>query len=279
MYLTPVDTPAIDLSNQELLELCDRIANRTGVRFHHYAKASLKRRLERFMQLKQKNMEKLLRDLEKNQELAEHLVEEITVNVTEMFRNPEFFHRLQELVFPELEQERQIKIWHAGCSTGEEVFSTAILLKEHGLLERSTLLGTDLNNQVIQKAKSGSLALRQINAYLDAYFLSAGHFHLQDYFEVKGQTAHLKTDILRSCIFRTEEITSHKNEGQYDLIMCRNTLIYFDLEMQDKVIDVFFRNLKSGGFLCLGEKETIRFTRHAHRFDEVDMATKIYRKK
>lgn len=268
----------MNLSHSDIIALCDAIENSVGVRFHNYAPASLKRRIERYLNMKQQNMDDALRNLKRDQGFAEDMVEEITVNVTEMFRDPQFFKQLQGLVFPALAKLKAISFWHAGCSSGEEVVSTAILLKEHGLLMNSSLLGTDMNKAVIQKAQQGSYATRQLTAFLDAYYLAGGKENLFDYFSEKHGSFHLIPEIKRSCAFINGNILKMPDHKKFDVVMCRNTLIYFDLHMQDAVMNILHNNLNMGGFLCLGEKETLRFTALSFKFREIDPIHKIYQK-
>lgn len=230
------------------------------------------------MNLKGRTAASLIKELSKSKEIAGQLVIAITVNVTEMFRNPEFFKALQQDVFPDFFELAQLKVWHAGCSSGEEVYSLAILLKEHHLLENSQLLGWDLNPEMVAKASKGILSDRQLNAYLDAYFLAGGKTHLQDYFQSKSGVSTLNQEILSHCQFQTGNIQNFHTKEPLDMILCRNTLIYFDLSLQDEIVNVFYNSLKKGGFLCLGEKESIRFTSKAHLFEEVSSTQKIFRK-
>jgi len=234
--------------------------------------------MERYLSMKHQTVAGALKMLSQSLSFAEDMIEEITVNVTEMFRDPEFFKQLQGLVFPVLAKHQAVSIWHAGCSTGEEVFSTAILLKEHGLLENTTLLGTDLNKGVVLKAQQALYASRQLNTHLDAYFLAGGRGNLLDYFTEENGTHHLKAEIKSSCAFVHSPILRTPEHKKFDLIMCRNTLIYFDLSMQDAVMKILHRNLNLGGFLCLGEKETLRFTALSFKFKEIDPINKIYQK-
>lgn len=196
-----------------------------------------------------------------------------------MFRNPEFFAAMQKEVFPHFQKAESISCWHAGCSSGEEVYSLAILLQEHGLLKKSKLTGWDLNPEMIAKAQRGSISERQLNAFLDAYFLANGQSHLQDYFTTRSGVSFLHPEIIQSCCFEAGNILNMKNPEDFDMILCRNTLIYFDLALQDEVVKVFYENLKPGGFLCLGEKESIRFTSFANRFEELDPVNKIFQKR
>jgi len=268
----------MNLSPPDFISLYDAIEKHAGVSFHNYAPASIQRRVERFLQLKHQSLEGALRKLKQDPSFGEEMVEEITVNVTEMFRDPIFFIALQRLVFPELAKLKSISSWHAGCSTGEEVVSTAILLKEHGLLTHSSLLGTDINKSVIQKAQQGTYATRQLNSYLEAYHLAGGNGNLLDYFTESKNSFHLTPEIKRSCAFLSGGILQMPDHKKFDMVMCRNTLIYFDLSMQDEVMRIIHHNLNMGGFLCLGEKETLRFTSRSYRFKEIDSVHKIYQK-
>lgn len=268
----------MNLTHSEMLAICDAIEASVGIRFHNYAPASLQRRVERFLHLKHLSVDGFLRALKQDSHFGEEFIEEVTVNVTEMFRDPVFFKQLQHLVFPKLAKLESAALWHAGCSTGEEVVSTAILLKEHSLLKKATLLGTDINKTVIEKAQQARYGSRQLNSYLDSYFLAGGQENLLDYFAENNGTHRLNDEIKRSCAFISGGILQMPDHKKFDLVMCRNTLIYFDLSMQDQVMHILHRNLNMGGFLCLGEKETLRFTALSYRFIEIDPVNKIYQK-
>lgn len=206
------------------------------------------------------------------------MLNRLTITVTDLFRNPSFFHALQEKAFPEL-RAPSLKVWHPGCSSGEEVFSMAILLAEEGLLNRSILYGTDINPNALKKAKRAMLASEQIRLSTQNYYEAGGRYSLTRYFRVNhgfGLFTKIKDGNL---VFSVHNLATDKSFNEMQLIVCRNVLIYFNEHLQNEALVLITDSLASGGFLCLGKHETLMFSAVEKEYDVVDGLNKIYRKK
>lgn len=249
-----------------------------GYDFTHYSKASIKRRINRLFALdKFPSFAEFRYHLRTDSKYIKRFVEQITVNVTEMFRDPTFYKTLREQVLPHLGTYPFIRIWLAGCSTGEEAYSIAIVLKELNLFEKSLLYATDLNPEVLDKAGKGIFPLSQMKQYSENYILSGGKNDFSSYYSANYNVAKFD-DILKSkMIFSTHNLVSDHSFNQFQLILCRNVLIYFDKDLQAKVFTLFDQSLENLGFLALGTKETLRFSSVAPKFKQLN-SEKIWRK-
>jgi chemotaxis protein methyltransferase CheR len=172
-----------------------------------------------------------------------------------------------------------IKLWHAGCATGEEVYSVAILLKEAGLLDNTQIYATDFNENIIKKAKEGIYPLEKIKEYTYNYQKTGGNQSFADYYTARYEYAVMNKYLRTNIVFADHNLVSDASFGEMDLIICRNVLIYFDRKLQDLAINLFRESLPSGGFLCLGSKESLRFSKYSGDFEDVRIDERIYRKK
>lgn len=208
-----------------------------------------------------------------------HVVEEITVNVTEMFRDPSVFKIIREEVLPILATHPFIRIWHAGCASGEEVYSMAILLKEAKLLHKSLLYATDLNPSVIENIRKGFFPVSQMKQNSENYILSGGKKDFSTYYTAKYDWAKFDNELKSKMIVATHNLVSDRSFNEFQLIFCRNVLIYFDKDLQEKVLNLFDDSLEKLGFLILGSKENIRFSKIAKKYVPFAGKEKIWRKK
>lgn len=264
----------------EINLLLEAIYQRYGYDFRDYGKAHAKRRILHRLALSGIGTISELQHRILYDEPFFHLVlQDLSINTTEMFRDPEFFLSLREQVIPLLKTYPFIKIWHAGCSTGEEVYSMAILLKEEGLLNRSQIYATDFNPSALQKARDAIYSAAQMKEYTRNYIKSGGKFSFSDYYNARYDSAILKKTLKENVVFADHNLVTDSVFGEMNLIMCRNTLIYFNKNLQDRVVGLFRDSLVSGGFLCLGSKESITFSQHKEVFDPVVGKWKIFRKK
>lgn len=232
-----------------------------GYDFSGYARASLKRRFNRLYSLdKFPSFAEFRYRLRTDADYLKRAVEEITVNITEMFRDPHFYLALREHVLPSLGTKPFIRIWHAGCSTGEEVYSMAIMLKEAGLLKKTLLYATDLNPSVLEHIRSGIIPLNQMKQYSENYRASGGKADFSDYYTANYGQAKLNEEFSDKIIVSTHNLVSDGSFNEFDLILCRNVLIYFDKNLQDSVLKLFDASLSSLGYLALGSKETLSFS-------------------
>jgi len=249
-----------------------------GYDFTSYARASLKRRINRLMVLdKFPSFAEFRFRVKSDADYLKRFVEEITVNVTEMFRDPLLYKSLREDILPLLATYPLIRIWHAGCSTGEEVYSMAIVLKECNLLHKSLLYATDINPDVLEKAKKGIFPLSQMKQYSENYILSGGAKEFSSYYSAKYDYAKIDDSLKSKMIFATHNLVSDKSFNEFQLILCRNVLIYFDKNLQEKVFQLFDQSLENFGFLVLGAKETLQFASIAPAYKKWNKE-KIWRK-
>ncbi|MBS7563385.1 protein-glutamate O-methyltransferase CheR [Mucilaginibacter sp. Bleaf8] len=262
----------------QLDELINLIKKIHGFDFSGYSKASFKRRLARVMQLKKLNFVDLKYMLVNEPDFFQYFLEEITVNVTEMFRDPLFYKALNQQVLPYLSTFQHIKIWSAGCSTGEEVYSLAILLQEAGLRKKSFIYGTDVNTEVLREAKRGIYSLRKIKSYAENYQYSGLPGTITDHFTMLYDAATIHAELRQNTLFSVHNLISDSVFNEFQLISCRNVFIYFDSELQEKILDLFYRSLCPLGFLCLGSKEAIRSDSFRKRFKVISSKENIYQK-
>ncbi len=255
------------------------IYQKYGYDFRDYAKASIRRRLRyRLSQSNLKSISEMQHKLLHDKEFFDTLLLDLTINVTEMFRDPPFFKALREIVIPELKKQPFIKVWHAGCSSGEEIYSTAILLKENGIYESSLIYATDTNEVVLDKAKSGIFPIEKMKDFTVNYRSAGGLASFADYYTARYDNAIMDNSLKKNIVFSNHNLVTDSVFGEMDMIMCRNVLIYFNKKLQDRVFRLFRDSLRPGGLLCLGSKETVRFSSHSDNFENVAEKEKIYRR-
>ena len=249
-----------------------------GYDFKDYSRASLKRRINRlFLIDKFTSFAEFRYQLKTEVNYLKRFIEQITVNVTEMFRDPEFYKTIREDVLPGLGTYPFIRIWLAGCSTGEEVYSLAILLQEANLYHKSLLYATDINPDVLQKASKGIFPLTSIKQYSENYNHSGGMKELSSYYSANYDLAKFNDSLKTKMIFSTHNLVSDTSFNKFQLILCRNVLIYFDKCLQSRVFNLFDDSLENLGYLALGSKETLRFSNISHKFSQLK-DEKIWRK-
>jgi chemotaxis protein methyltransferase CheR len=267
------------VKDEELDLLLEELFKSYGYDFTNYARASLKRRVNRLLVIDQlPSFAELLYKIRTEPQYLQHLVEELTVNVTEMFRDPFTFKLIREKVLPVLATHPFIRIWHAGCSSGEEVYSMAILLEEAKLLHKSLLYATDLNPSVIENVKRSIFPMSQMKQYSENYILSGGKNDFSQYYTAKYDWAKFDEKFKAKMIVATHNLVSDRSFNEFQMILCRNVLIYFDKELQDKVLTLFDDSLEQLGFLVLGSKESIRFSKQAKKYVQLDSKQKVWRK-
>ncbi|MFT3934580.1 MAG: protein-glutamate O-methyltransferase CheR [Chitinophagaceae bacterium] len=266
------------ISEEAINLLLNVLFERYGYDFMGYSRASVRRRIMRLIDLdKFSGIDTLIQRVQYDAVYARRFIEELTVNVTEMFRDASFFHCLRNKILPLLNTYPLIRIWHAGCSTGEEVYSMAILLQEENLYHKSLLYATDINPGVIEKAKKGIFSLSQMQAYSSNYIAAGGKYELSRYYTANYGAAKFDSALTDKIIFATHNLVSDTSFNAFQLIICRNVLIYFDKDLQEIVFNLFDDSLDSFGFLALGAKETLRFSNIANRYKQIDKE-KIWRK-
>lgn len=266
------------LPENELQQFLELVYKEYGYDFSNYSEASFQRRIIRIMNLDQMpDLAALQNKIVNNPDYFKTFIEEVTVNVSEMFRDPLFYRSLVDNVFPKLAQLSTIRIWHAGCSAGEEVYSLAILLKEAGLLERSLLYATDINLSVLESAQRGVFPISLKDEYSQNYLASGGKNKLSDYYSENGKTFVFAKELSQRMVFSPHNLCIDQSFNEFNLILCRNVLIYFNINLQDKVIKLFKDSIAPDGHLALGTKETLDFSAVASDFESVDKKNRIWK--
>lgn len=267
------------INDEQVQTLLTDLLELYGYDFNDYSKASIKRRINRLYKLDRfPSFAEFRYRLRDDKTYLNSFVEALSVNVTEMFRDPAFYLTLRNVVLPQLATYPYIRIWHAGCSTGEEVYSMAILLKEANLLHKSLLYATDINQEVLERARQGIVPLNSMQLYSENYIQSGGTSAFSNYYSASYDRARLSDELKSKMVFAMHNLVSDKSFNEFQLILCRNVLIYFNKELQDKVIGLFDSSLEKLGFLALGTKETLRFTEVAKHYRQIEGKEKIWRK-
>ena len=278
----PSDEVGLEPDEVEAIELdllLEAIYRAYRFDFRNYARSSLKRRLwkrahqEGFDTLSALQ-EKVLRD----PACMERLLRDLSVNVTSMFRDPSFYRAFRAKVVPMLKTYPFVRIWHAGCSTGEEVYSIAILLREEGLLERTRIYATDVNATVLDQARAGVFPLAKMREYTKNYMEAGGSSSFSDYYVTAYEGARFQPALMENTVFAQHNLASDASFNEFNVIMCRNVMIYFAKSLQDHVHDLFYKSLGMFGVLALGHKESIKFTRHESSYEVLDATEKLYRR-
>lgn len=264
----------------EIRLLLEAIYHMYGYDFRSYSKASIRRRVTHRLDLSglpsiMAMTDKVLRD----RAFFVTLLNDLTVNVTEMYRDPPFYKRFRDEVVPILKTFPFIKIWHAGCSTGEEIYSMAILLEEEGLYDRTQIYATDIDKNVLAVAKKGIYSIAAIRQYGDNYQRAGGRASLSDYYTCKYDGVIIDQRLKRNIVFADHDLATDQVFGEMNVIVCRNVLIYFDRDLQKRVFRLFADSLDLGGVLCLGTKESLQFSGLEPEFEPIDKNMKIFRRK
>lgn len=264
----------------ELELLLEGIFKRYGYDFRNYSRASIKRRVKHFLAKSgHENISGILSKILYDHAFFQKLLEDFSVTVTEMFRDPDVYGFLRNQVLPFLKTYPFLKIWHAGCASGEEVYSLAILLQEEGLYDRTTIYATDFNETVLEKARQGIYPIDQVKKYIDNYRTAGGLCSLNDYFEAHYESVIMSQALKKNITFARHNLVTDQVFGEMHLILCRNVLIYFNRDLQENVFNLFNDSLVRGGFLCLGKKESLQFSKTYELYEPQDKTMQIYRKK
>lgn len=268
-----------DIEDIEITLLAQAIYRCSGYDFRNYAPTSLKRRLRRIVAMEAVTsisalQERALRD----PVCMQRIVEQITVNVTSMFRDPGFFRAFRSVAVPLLKEHSSLRIWHAGCAGGEEVYSMAIVLHEEGLLERSRVYATDINRTALQAAQARIFPLGKMREYTRNYQASGGKAAFSDYYQSGHGNAVMRADLSRSITWAQHNLVTDASFNEFHLILCRNVMIYFDMGLQERVHRLLYDSLASDSLLMLGRQESLQMTPHEFRYQALDRAEKIYRR-
>lgn len=276
----PAGSPAEAFEDlDDLRLLLETILNRTGLDFREYAYSSLRRRIARAVaETKAGNVSGLHMRIKHDNVTLAHLVKLLTVHTTAMFRDPAFFRVLREQVVPVLRTYPFVRLWVAGCSTGEEVYSLSILLHEEGVADRCRIYATDLSDAMIQHARDGIYPLSVMQEYSRNYQQSGGRYPFSDYFTADSERVVFRRHLRDNVVFGTHNLVSDASFNEFHLILCRNVMIYFQRELQEKVHRLFHDSLVTLGYLGLGRSETVRFTPFRNAYATLDKRERLFRK-
>lgn len=264
----------------EVRLLLEAVYTLSGYDFRKYNQQSILRRIEHRMRLNNfSSISQLTEAIIYDKEVLKVLLNDFSINVTEMFRDPSFFRAFREEIIPQLKQLDKIRIWHAGCATGEEVYSMAILLQEEGLLDRTMMYATDMNEDVLKKAEQGAFPLHKMQAYTKNYILAGGTDSFSHYYKTDDSFATFQPYLSENIMFAQHNLATDKSFQEFDIIICRNVLIYFTPELQHEVHHLFYDSLARNGYLGLGDKETLQFTPLVSKYRTVNATERIYQKR
>jgi len=276
---SPDAVSAGELEELEIELLLEAVYRRYGFDFRQYAQASLKRRLHRRLLAEGlETISELQSRLLHDPACMEQLLVDLSINVTSMFRDPSFYVALREKIVPSLHTYAFTRIWCAGCSTGEEVYSLAILLQEAGLYERARLYATDINEHVLATAREGVFPLDRMKQYTQNYIRAGGTRDFSEYYVAAYDSARFSRALTENVVFAQHNLAMDRGFNEFNVIVCRNVLIYFDRALQNRVHELFYESLGMFGILALGHKESIGFTPYADRYEEVDADERLYRR-
>ncbi len=260
--------------------LVEAIYRRYHYDFRGYAQASLRRRLQTALtHFGCSSLSQLQHLVLHDPAVFPQLLQYLTVQVSDMFRDPEYFRALREKVVPILRTYPSLKIWIAGCSAGEEVWSMAILLREEGLLERSLIYATDINAAALHKAEAGVYEIERVPGFSENHARSGGRSSLSEHYSAAYGRVVFDKSLRRHIVFSDHSLATDSVFAEVQLISCRNVLIYFERALQDRAIGLFHESLCRRGFLGLGSKESLRFSAHGGQFEEFAARERIYQKK
>jgi chemotaxis protein methyltransferase CheR len=268
-----------ELETIELQLLTEAVFRRYGLDFRNYAVASLRRRVQLAMNEESVRTISALTDrLLHDPPAMERLLLRLSINVTSMFRDPGFFLALRHKVIPHLRSYPFVRIWHAGCSTGEEVYSMAILLQEEGIYDRCRIYATDFNEIGLSRARDGIVALDAMQEYSTNYLRAGGHGSLSDYYTANYGHAIFRQSLRKNIVFSQHNLVTDGSFNEFNLILCRNVMIYFNEQLQNRVHKLLYSSLRRYGVLGLGRKESLRGSPHAGEYEIIDDNERIFRR-
>ncbi|MBM4764509.1 protein-glutamate O-methyltransferase CheR [Bacillus sp. B15-48] len=268
-----------ELEKLEMKLLLEGLYGWYGYDFRNYAYHSIRRRVwHRIQSEKLTSITGLLEKILHDPACLRRLLADFSINVTEMFRDPAFFLNFREQVIPMLRTYPSIRIWIAGCSTGEELYSLAILLHEEGIYDKTKIYATDMNSEGLKIAKSGHYSINKMRKYTSNYFQSGGKEAFSDYYSVSGDQVQMNSDLRKNVVFAQHNLVTDQSFNEFHVIFCRNVLIYFNKSLQEKVHRLFYDSLVMLGVLGLGDKETIAFTSLADSYEGIITNQKLYKK-
>jgi chemotaxis protein methyltransferase CheR len=268
-----------DLERLEIELLLTGIARHYGYDFRGYSPASLRRRVRHTMTgMSVRTVSELQARVLHDGVALDRLLRQLTIHVTSMFRDGDFYRAMRKQVIPQLRTYPFVRVWHAGCSTGEEVYSMAILLEEEGLYERTRLYATDISEAVLDRARRGIYPVDLMRKYTEAYHRAGGNQDFSRYYVADGEHAIMSSSLRRNIVFSPHNLGSDSSFNEFNLILCRNVLIYFGANLRDRATQLLHDSLVRFGYLALGKKESLDPTPQAGRFEALQGDTRIYRR-
>lgn len=275
----PTQSDDADLEALEIELLTEAVFRRYGYDFRDYSYPSLRRRVQKRMTGERcGSVSELQHKVLRDSAAMERLLLDLSINVTSMFRDPSFYQAIRSNVVPLLRTYPFIRIWHAGCSTGEEVYSTAIVLHEEGLYGRCRIYATDINESVLDKARRGIYPLSSMQEYTSNYQRAGGTSDFSNYYTANYDHAIFSPALRQNMVFAQHNLVTDAAFNEFHMIVCRNVLIYFNTELQDRVIRLFYDSLLRFGVLALGKKESLRYTSVAAQYETLDADERVYRR-
>lgn len=269
-----------NLNSGQLQKVIDVIYEKTGYDFGNYSKASFGRRLKKIIKdHRLRDHRELIEKLSEDLGFFANVLPDLTVSTTEMFRDPEVYKGIYERILPELATYPSIRIWHAGCSTGEEVYSFAILLKEYGIYDRCSIYATDIDERALARAKRGIYRPEELQETTKRYYRVGGKSPFSDYYNSNDRYFSFDPSLRNNVLFSTHNLAVDSSFGDFHLIVCRNVLIYFDRILQDRAIKLFNESLVRRGLLILGSKESIGFSSEEKNFETIDSKLRFFKKR
>lgn len=277
--MSELSSSQLKVEEIEIQLLLEGIYQCYGYDFRNYAASSLKRRIRRILEAENLDtISALQAQILHDAECLQRFLLAITVNVTSMFRDPSFFVAFRNQVVPLLRTYPYIRIWHAGCSQGQEVYSMAIVLQEEGLYDRCRIYATDTNERVIKQAKNGIYPIGLMQQYTQLYLQAGGKYSFSEYYTAAYDNAIFRASLKDNIVFSQHNLATDHSFNEFNVILCRNVLIYFDQTLQKRVHQLFHESLCKLGILCLGRQESIRFSPYEKEYELIEKAEKIYRR-
>lgn len=268
-----------EIERLEIDLLLEAVFRYYGYDFRNYAFPFIQRRISHRVNKEKLTsisalQEKVLRD----STVLEGLLSDFSINVTEMFRDPSFFKSFRTKIIPIIKDYPEIRIWHVGCSSGEEVYSMSILLHEEGIHEKTRIFATDLNKSILEKAKQGTFPLDVMQLYTKNYIEGGGKRAFSEYYKAVEDKVFFHPSLQKNVVFAHHNLVTDQSFNEFDIILCRNVLIYFNKVLQNDVHKLLYNSLSQSGFLGLGKREGIKFTSYENCYGEFDASEKLYRK-
>ncbi|MCW5822313.1 MAG: protein-glutamate O-methyltransferase CheR [Cyanobacteria bacterium TGS_CYA1] len=269
---------SMQFTDEQIFELLQHVYQQTGFDYRDYATSSIKRRIQDAMDIERiKTLEEMSRRIFKSDEAMRKFILTLSVPTTSLFRDPEVYKCLRTRVLPKLENN-PIRIWSAGCSSGEEPYSLSIMTREEGLAKHTRTYATDLNESAVEAARKGMFRLSVMQDYTSNYHLAGGTCDFSDYYTSGYGWAKFHDVLKENLVISQHNLVTDSSFNEFNLILCRNVMIYFNKALQDKVHALLFESLAPGGYLVLGDKENIRFTPFERFYKPVAPVLKIYQK-